>query len=72
MDRTLPKGMTKRYFEAQVKECDDGSGECYIELDQTLIDQLEWQEGDELSFKKDGESIVVRNITLESRKRTRE
>ena len=68
MDRTLPKSLSRNsYFTAEVKECEDGSGDCYIELDEHLLNSLDWREGDELTFKKQDESIIVKNVTLEKR-----
>lgn len=69
MDRSLPKSLNKNsYFTVEVKECKDGSGDCYIELDEHLLNSLDWREGDELTFKIQGESLIIRNATLEIRK----
>ena len=47
----------------EVKELDDGSGDCYIEFPPELMNKLSWSEGDELSFdhQEDG-SIIIKKV----------
>lgn len=62
----------KKYFDAIVKDCNDGSGDCYIDLDPSLLAEMDWCEGDELSFKTEGQTIIVTNVTKETRDRLKE
>lgn len=58
----------KVYYNSVVKKCPD-SDDYYIELDPNLVQQLDWREGDDLSFKVLSGVVEVRNLTLEIRVR---
>jgi len=57
--------MSKMY-EAKVLEiCENG--DAIIELPTELIEQMGWKEGDQLDFQIENGSVIVKNLTMESK-----
>jgi formylmethanofuran dehydrogenase subunit D len=53
-------------YEAKVLEiCENG--DAIIELPTELIEQMGWKEGDQLDFQIENGSVIVKNLTMESK-----
>ena len=55
--------MKKTYFTTVVDK--DG----VITFPEDFLEQEDWRVGDELSFKVEGETLIIRNVTKENRER---
>lgn len=56
-----------RYFTTIVEE--DENGEGILTFPEEFLKQEDWREGDELSLKVEGETIILRNVSKEIRDR---
>ena len=51
----------------EVKECNDGSGDSYLDFPSEIFDKLDWKEGDELKFlPQEGGSFMVKKVSTET------
>jgi bifunctional DNA-binding transcriptional regulator/antitoxin component of YhaV-PrlF toxin-antitoxin module len=56
-----------RYFTTIVEEDENGDG--ILTFPPEFLKQEDWREGDELSLKVEGETIILRNVSKEIRER---
>ena len=56
---------SKTYISKVIEICDNG--DAIIELPPELVEELNWQIGDELSYDNKKKSIIIKNITKEKR-----
>jgi hypothetical protein len=53
--------LNKTYTSKVLEICENG--DAIVELPNELIKELDWQVGDKLDYKFDGESVVVINLS---------
>lgn len=57
-----------RYFTTTVEEGENGDG--ILTFPPELLEQEDWREGDEISLKVEGETLILRNASKETRERS--
>jgi hypothetical protein len=61
-----------KYYSTTLEEAEDGSGDVVIPFPEDFLKEEEWFEGDEITFKVKGESLVLINKTKELRDRVKQ
>lgn len=56
-----------RYFTSVVE---DANGDGILTFPPELLKQEDWREGDEISLKIEGETLILRNASKETRERS--
>ena len=58
---------TKNYKEVVVGECDDGTGDLFLEFPPELMDDVGWSVGDDIKFlPQDNGSFLLKKVKYES------
>ena len=57
------------YFSVTLQEADDGSGDVVVPFPEQFLKQEDWLEGDQITFKVKGETLVMINTSKELRDR---
>ena len=58
-----------KYYSVNLQEAEDGSGDVVIPFPEDFLKEEDWLEGDEITFKVKGESLVLINTSKELRDR---
>lgn len=54
-------------FITEILDADDGSGDGILQFPEDFIKEEDWREGDRISMKAVGETIVIKNIDKDKR-----
>ena len=58
-----------KYFNVKLEEAEDGSGDVVIPFPEEFLKEESWLQGDVITFKVKGETLVLINNTKELRDR---
>jgi len=61
----MKKQITSRHYRLELKEREDGS--VFIPLEQNLLSELGWQDGDEIEWIGAGKGFRVVNLSVKER-----
>lgn len=56
-----------KYFTTVVEEDENGDG--ILTFPKEFLEQEDWREGDEVTMKVEGETLILRNVSKETRER---
>ena len=62
----------KKYYSANIADSDDGSGDGILTFDPQMLEDLDWREGDQISFKVNDGVVSIINQSKVLRDRTNE
>lgn len=58
-----------KYYSVVLEEAEDGSGDVVIPFPEEFLKEEDWLEGDSITFKVKGETLVLINTSKELRDR---
>ena len=62
----------KKYYSANIVDSEDGSGDGILTFDPEMLQDLDWREGDQISFKVNDGVVSIINQSKALRDRTDE